>query len=85
MQEIRVGRTNDGTSAKRPTIGYVFPALDADVTDILNSAEGCEIPSQLLANYPDISQKQWDATLRMATMLFIALQGKPTPDGKNAG
>ena len=81
MDEIQVGRTFDGTSARRPIIGYVIPALGVDIADVLNSAEGCDVPQQLRAAYPKITQEQWDATLRLATMIIIALQGDPMKDG----
>ncbi|HBE67364.1 MAG TPA: hypothetical protein DDW52_04370 [Planctomycetaceae bacterium] len=75
MDAISVGRTNDGTSAKRRKIGYTFENLDANVADILHSAEGCQIPEQVERDYPDITQHQWDAALRLATVFFVALEG----------
>ena len=36
------------------------------------------MPAQLLADCPDMTQAQWDAVLRMATMIFLASEGGPT-------
>ncbi|MEZ5387281.1 MAG: hypothetical protein R3F13_17365 [Prosthecobacter sp.] len=41
---------------------------------ILNSAEGCDIPTQVRTNYPDLTQGEWDAALRVATMALISFQ-----------
>jgi hypothetical protein len=85
MQFITVGQTNDGTSLRRPTIGYCLVDTDINISDIMNAAEGCPMPQQVADQCPKLTQSHWDASLRMATMFFVALQGAPIPDDANAG
>jgi len=85
MRQIFVGRTNDGTSLQRPTIGYCLEETELNIADVLNGAEGSLMPEQLKESHPELTQLQWDATLRMATMFFVALQGGPVPDGSIVG
>ena len=44
------------------------------VSDIMNSAEGCAISGQVKQDYPDLTQKQWDAVLRLTTMLLLLFE-----------
>ena len=43
------------------------------VSEVLHSVEGCPPPDQLIECHPDITQEEWDAVMRMATMVFLAL------------
>ena len=76
MNHIAVGRTVDGTDLRQPIIGYLFPDLGLNLTDVMNTAEGCAIPDEVRESYPNLTQGHWDATLRMATMFFVTLQGE---------
>lgn len=78
VENVEVGRIDDGTSLRRPIVGLRLAGSHRALSTVLNSAEGCPIPAQLLADFPELTQEQWDAVLRMATMLCIALQGEPT-------
>ena len=41
------------------------------VTEILNSAEGSPVPAQVRRDFPRITQREWDAVLRLATMVLF--------------
>ncbi len=41
---------------------------------IASSVEGIEIPKVIADEFPDVTQAQWDAFLRVVTMIFIALE-----------
>lgn len=77
-ENVQVGMVNDGTSLRRPIVGLRLANSGPSLSTVLNSAEGCPVPAQLLADFPDMTQAQWDAVLRIATMLFVALEGEPT-------
>ena len=49
------------------------------ISDIIHSAEGCEIPEQVKMAYPKLSQDQWDAALRVMTILITLFECR----GKN--
>ena len=56
--------------------GLALSELGQPISAILNEAEGCEIPKQVLATYPEMKQAEWDATLRLATMALIVFESK---------
>ena len=56
MQFITVGQTNDGTSLRRPTIGYCLVDTDINISDIMNAAEGCPMPQQVADQCPKLPQ-----------------------------
>ena len=77
MEEIEVGLIDDGTSARRRAVGLRIANDNWPLSSVLNSAEGCPIPRQLSTDFPGLTQAQWDAALRMATMLTLAFEGDP--------
>jgi hypothetical protein len=79
-ENVQVGFVDDGTSKRRPVVGLRLAKNHRSLSTVLNSAEGCPVPAQLLADCPDMTQAQWDAVLRMATMLILALEGEPTAE-----
>lgn len=44
------------------------------LADLLNFAEGCDIPEEVRDRYPDLEQDDWDAALRLTTLIVTALQ-----------
>ena len=54
--------------------GLQLARLGAPLSDVLNCAEGCSIPSQVQQCYPDMKQSEWDAVLRVATMTLLAFE-----------
>jgi len=44
------------------------------VSDILNSAEGDSIPQQVQDVYPNLTQVQWDAVLRLSTIILTLFE-----------
>jgi hypothetical protein len=46
------------------------------LSDIINAAEGCKIPEQVKSEYPDLTQSEWDAVLRVCTLLLVDLERK---------
>ena len=81
-EKVQLGFIDDGTSMGRPIVGLRLAKNHRSLSTVLNSAEGCPIPAQLLADCPEMTQAQWDAVLRMATMLFLALEGEPTVEAE---
>jgi len=46
------------------------------ISEIMNSAEGCEIPEQVKSAYPNLNQAQWDAILRLSTIILMLFESK---------
>ena len=56
--------------------GLALSKLGQSLSAILNQAEGCKIPKQVLAAYPEMKQAEWDATLRLATMALSVFESE---------
>ncbi len=52
------------------------------VADVLNAAEGTPLPAQLAEDFPAVTQEDWDAVLRLATLVFVAAEAPAEPVGK---
>jgi hypothetical protein len=48
------------------------------LSTIINSAEGSPVPEQVRVDHPDLTQDDWDAVLRVACLLLLALEGRST-------
>jgi hypothetical protein len=44
------------------------------VSQILNDAEGIPVPATVRRRHARITQREWDAVLRLATLVFISLE-----------
>lgn len=74
LNQIEVGSLANGGGAKAGL--RLAGRDDVSLTDLLWTAEGCAIPAEVRHAYPDLSQAQWDAALRMATVLCLAFEGE---------
>ncbi len=54
--------------------GIRLSHLGVGLSTLINAAEGCPIPDQLKNQFPTISQAEWDAVLRLCTLLVTALE-----------
>ncbi|HEY4024211.1 MAG TPA: hypothetical protein VGM75_36385 [Pseudonocardiaceae bacterium] len=61
-------------------LGITLARTGSLVSDVLNQAEGCPIPDSLAEAYPDLVQEEWDAVLRLAALVLLALEGEPVDD-----
>jgi len=46
------------------------------ISDILHIAEGSDIPPQVKKSYPNLSQNQWDAVLRLAMVILMIFEAE---------
>ena len=67
-------RVSEFTSDSFNLGGLQLARLGAPLSDVLNCAEGCSIPTQVQECYPDLKQCEWDAVLRVATMTLSAFE-----------
>ncbi len=62
-------------------IGYTEFGLklrdtDIGVANVLWHSEGCSIPEQVSKTYPELTQSQWEACQRLATLVLSAFQSQ---------
>lgn len=60
----------------RCTVGLALKSNSVLVSDILNHAEGSSVPQEIRERFPKLKQEDWDAVLRLATLVFSALEGR---------
>jgi hypothetical protein len=58
------------------TTGLTLRRKGRLVSQILNDAEGTPVPAALRKRHAGITQREWDAVLRLATLVFISLEGE---------
>jgi hypothetical protein len=46
------------------------------MADIFGTAEGCSVPKEIVEAFPELTQVEWDACLRLATLVFSAFERK---------
>jgi len=54
------------------------------VADVLNAVEGTPLPAQLAEDFPAVTQEDWDAVLRLATLVFVAAEAPAEPAGTDS-
>ncbi|EWM12047.1 hypothetical protein [Kutzneria sp. 744] len=59
--------------------GFALRHSRIAVADVLNAAEGAPVPDQVTAEFPDVTQEDWDAVLQLATLILVAFQAPPSP------
>jgi hypothetical protein len=71
VREIETG------SKRRRAIGLAVGPNRVPMGEVLNVAEGSDIPPGVREAFPELQQADWDAVLRVATLVFIALESDP--------
>ena len=71
--EIGVSTVRDGD---QQATGLALRRKGRLVSQILNDAEGMPVPAAVRRRHADITQREWDAVLRLATLVFISLERK---------
>ena len=69
--EIGVSTVRDGGLR---TTGLTLRRKGRLVSQILNDAEGMPVPATVRRRHAGITQQEWDAVLRLATLVFISLE-----------
>ncbi|MEV0597623.1 hypothetical protein [Nonomuraea cavernae] len=67
------------------TVGLCLKRSGLRLSRLLASAEHCDIPVGLLEELPDLTQVEWDATLRMAGLILLALDSEPVRQANKVG
>jgi len=65
-----VQRVKVGTVPTTSGVGFALRTSNLSVARILNVAEGSPVPDDVLEYYPNITQEDWDAVLRLCTLVF---------------
>jgi hypothetical protein len=72
VERVGIRRIPGGYGSQ--VIGLAMRSRDTMVAEILNAAEGSEVPATVLEALPGLEQADWDAVLRLATMILVSLE-----------
>jgi hypothetical protein len=77
----RVGIRRLHRTGEPDAVGLALRSKPVLVSEIVNLAEGSVVPAFLRKAIPDIQQEDWDAALRVATLILLSLEGTIGDDG----
>ena len=73
---IEYGAILDESWGVNTTVGLKLKRHDIMLSDISNVLENCAMPPELKAQFPKLTGEDWDAAMRMMTMILMALERK---------
>ena len=68
-----IGVSSVGKGKRRMT-GLAVSRTRSLLSEILNSAESIRVPKQVRRQHPEITQREWAAVMRLAALVFVALE-----------
>lgn len=76
---IEVGWIHDRQFGPRSVYGLKLRDETVLVSDIIHLIEDMDLPDSVKDYYPELTENQWSAILRMATMVLLALERRTAP------
>ncbi|WP_322780092.1 hypothetical protein [Frankia sp. Cas4] len=74
VDRVLIQRTNGNDPS---VIALTVGANAVPLASVTNSAEGSDIPAGVRGDFPELEQADWDAVLRVVTMILTALESEP--------
>jgi hypothetical protein len=68
VEHVKVG------AVSRSGVGFSLRNSDIPIADVLNAAEESVIPDFVKEEFPAITQEDWNAVLRLCTLIFILFE-----------
>jgi hypothetical protein len=65
----------------RDAVGFGLRGKAVPISDVVNSAEGSPVPDSVVKDFPNVTQDDWDAVLRLTTLVLIALESAERSPG----
>ena len=75
LEQIDIGEIIE--PHQEPQFGLRLKGTTAPLSGVLWRAEGCGIPAELSESLPWLTQQQWDAVMRLATLVMLAHESGP--------
>ncbi|MEU8787057.1 hypothetical protein [Streptomyces sp. NPDC048637] len=66
------------TEPPQPTVRICLSRSGCSLGQVLLSADGCSVPTSVLADFPDLHQDEWHAALQVSGLILLAFQSEPT-------
>ena len=73
VKRIGVGKIGEKRNGQ-PSIGLNLAASGLSLADVVNTAEGSPLPEGVLEYHPEVTQEDWDAILRVLTLVLTAFE-----------
>jgi hypothetical protein len=71
---IEYGAIPDQNWGVKTTYALKLKRQGAQLSDIANVLENCDMPREIKEHFPHITGEEWDAALRMITMILMAFE-----------
>lgn len=68
------GRVDGRTWGPKRTYGLKLKGKQILLSDVIHMVEDRKIPNEIAERYPDLTEDEWAAISRMATMILLALE-----------
>jgi hypothetical protein len=72
----RVGIRQIARSGEKRRITLALRRGVVPLADIVNAAEGSDLPQAVVDTFPSITQEDWDGVLRLMTLILISLESR---------
>jgi hypothetical protein len=69
---IEYGSAPSPSVSDRTIYGFKVKEKEIFVGHVLNELEAMEVPKEIYERFPDITRDEWEATIRIATMILQA-------------
>ena len=71
---IEYGSVPPGACNPKETYGLKLKGKDILISDVVHLLEGLDLPDRIKKDFPNITENEWAAVTRMATMILIAFE-----------
>jgi hypothetical protein len=73
FRHVEYGRV-DSVCGPSPIYGLKLKGKEILLVDIIHMIEDLDLPREISEQYPDLTEAEWSAITRMATMMFCAFE-----------
>lgn len=74
FRHVEYGRVDNGVCGPKRTYGLKVKGKKILVADVIYLVENLKIPNEVGERYPDLTEDEWSAITRMATMILLAFE-----------
>lgn len=74
FRHVEYGRVDNRVCGPNPIYGLKVKGKKILLADVIHMVEDLKIPNEIGERYPDLTEDEWSAITRMATMILLAFQ-----------
>lgn len=74
FRHVEYGRVDGPVWRPNPRYGLKLKGKQILLSDVIHMVEDLKLPSEIGEKYPDLTEAEWSAITRMATMVLLAFE-----------